>query len=711
MAQASSGQAVGAVPGDKPEVRVLIVGGGCAGVSAAWHLSELNASADHPARYRITLCESAPRLGGKGASTRDERGRILEHGLHIWLGFYENAFRMMRRCYDEVASVDDLGPLMHRHFDEAFFPEPQIGLAESRAGDEWLAWTGWFPPMPGLPGDPLVEGSNPFTLAGYLRRSLGLLKMLMQSEIAPPKGQGAGRSSLDEALDVGSSFDLRESPSVLVERLFALWRTGSLATVAGWLQAVTMLDVLLQQEAALPLANLRLLKFIHAWAAQSRKLLAGVAAIDPDLRRKTEIIDLTLTIVVGLLRDKVLLDPRGLDALNGIDCREWLRRHGATKTSLDSPFVLGLYDLAFAYPQGDRKRPQLAAGQALRGALRMFFTYRGAMFWRMRSGMGETVFSPLYRVLRRRGVEFRFQHNLRRADFEDDGDRLRLSTLHFEVPGDPDAVAARDPLDALGCWPHAPFDGGLRTPWIRRDTVDFDAVIMATGPLVLKATCGELLRRRPRWKRMCEDVRTVATRAAQFWLRPTLAELGWKRGPVVLSGFKPPFDTWADMTHALGSEARWRDRSGLTASSEAATLAYFCAVAPDDATPQSVRDHDAREFLERHAKALWPELSRRKAWLVGRDGKAKPGWAALGEQHFCANTQGSDRYTLSLPGTLESRISPLDDTVSNMTIAGDWTDCGFNEGCIEAATMSGMLACHAIAGAPDLEGIVGYHHP
>ena len=36
---------------------------------------------------------------------------------------------------------------------------------------------------------------------------------------------------------------------------------------------------------------------------------------------------------------------------------------------------------------------------ALRGALRMFFTYRGAMFWRMRSGMGDAVFAPLYKVL------------------------------------------------------------------------------------------------------------------------------------------------------------------------------------------------------------------------------------------------------------------------------------------------------------------------
>jgi hypothetical protein len=47
----------------------------------------------------------------------------------------------------------------------------------------------------------------------------------------------------------------------------------------------------------------------------------------------------------------------------------------------------------------------------------------------------------------------------------------------------------------------------------------------------------------------------------------------------------------------------------------------------------------------------------------------------------------------------------------NMTIAGDWTECSFNEGCIEAAVMSGMLASHAISGRPELDDIIGYNHP
>jgi uncharacterized protein with NAD-binding domain and iron-sulfur cluster len=71
----------------------------------------------------------------------------------------------------------------------------------------------------------------------------------------------------------------------------------------------------------------------------------------------------------------------------------------------------------------------------------------------------------------------------------------------------------------------------------------------------------------------------------------------------------------------------------------------------------------------------------------------------------------SDRYALSLPGSSQHRISPLDLTYDNLTVAGDWTDCGFNAGCVEAAVMSGKLAAHALSRRPPLHDIVGYDHP
>ncbi len=74
--------------------------------------------------------------------------------------------------------------------------------------------------------------------------------------------------------------------------------------------------------------------------------------------------------------------------------------------------VRGIYDLVFAYRDGQANRPSFAAGQALRGSFRMFFGYRGSFAYRMQAGMGDTVFAPYYEVLRTRGVKFEFFHRV-----------------------------------------------------------------------------------------------------------------------------------------------------------------------------------------------------------------------------------------------------------------------------------------------------------
>ena len=70
-----------------------------AGLSAAWRLSEPGWRDRFDS---ITVYQRGWRLGGKGASSRGPNGRIEEHGLHIWLGSYENAFGMLRECYAEL---------------------------------------------------------------------------------------------------------------------------------------------------------------------------------------------------------------------------------------------------------------------------------------------------------------------------------------------------------------------------------------------------------------------------------------------------------------------------------------------------------------------------------------------------------------------------------------------------------------------------------
>jgi uncharacterized protein with NAD-binding domain and iron-sulfur cluster len=253
---------------------------------------------------------------------------------------------------------------------------------------------------------------------------------------------------------------------------------------------------------------------------------------------------------------------------------------------------------------------------------------------------------------------------------------------------------------------------------------DFDFVILGVGLGAVPAVCGEILARDPRWRAMVDHVKTVATQAFQIWMESAMNELGWRDASIVVSGFAEPFDTWADMAHLIRHESWPRAPRAL---------AYFCSMLPDANAPhdRSQRDYPARRhaevrdsavrFLNRDVVKLWPEATGAPGqfrWdvLVDAGGAAEAisahdGARRFDSQFWTANVNPSDRYALSLPGSSAYRISPLDRTYDNLTIAGDWTDCGLNAGCVEAAVMSGRLAAHAIARSPGLEDIVGFDHP
>jgi len=74
-------------------------------------------------RYEVTVYQQGWRLGGKGASGRGIAGRIEEHGLHIWMGWYENAFRQMRDCYTELTGDRDA-------WQGAFAPAPLLAVTD-----------------------------------------------------------------------------------------------------------------------------------------------------------------------------------------------------------------------------------------------------------------------------------------------------------------------------------------------------------------------------------------------------------------------------------------------------------------------------------------------------------------------------------------------------------------------------------------------------
>src|SRR5437870_2399131 len=120
--------------------------------------------------------------------------------------------------------------------------------------------------------------------------------------------------------------------------------------------------------------------------------------------------DLAVAAARGMLVDGVVTE--GFHAVDRYDFRDWLERHHASKMACESAFVRAVYGLGFAFEDGDPERPRASAAAALLGLARLVFDYRGSLMWKMKFGMGDTIFAPLYEVLRRRKVEFKFFHRV-----------------------------------------------------------------------------------------------------------------------------------------------------------------------------------------------------------------------------------------------------------------------------------------------------------
>jgi uncharacterized protein with NAD-binding domain and iron-sulfur cluster len=184
--------------GDGP-IRVAILGGGAGAMAAAFALT---ATAEQRRKYRLTVYQQGWRLGGKGASGRNAAAgqRIEEHGLHIWLGFYENAFRLMRDCYAEW-QAPAASPV--RGFDDAFRPLDSLTVID-RLGDEndgpWDFWNVEFPRYPGSPGvDP-----SPYAISHWLERLVAWLGDRLAELIDHHRAAGAGRHPWLERLEGAS---------------------------------------------------------------------------------------------------------------------------------------------------------------------------------------------------------------------------------------------------------------------------------------------------------------------------------------------------------------------------------------------------------------------------------------------------------------------------------------------------------------------------
>jgi uncharacterized protein with NAD-binding domain and iron-sulfur cluster len=698
--------------------KVAILGGGVASIVAAFELTRPELGG----RYEVTVYQHGWRLGGKCASGRNKAQgqRIEEHGLHVWFGFYENAFRVMRDAYRELGRPPGQ-PLAT--WDEAFKPCDEIVLYESFKG----RWRGRpFKP----PRNTMLPGENDAlpsfwevvrTTLDYLLEHWTILRVT-SAKLPDPGDPFPIRLPLGVRLPaVGLPCGIDRLATDTLARFLPRELTSPDQAVAGALRMV-------EQRAASGLLDesdpTQWGFLFDAVAVFKRWLWRYVAKpnLDDDrIRLFFTMFDAASTMLAGIVEDDLV--KKGFDTVNDEELRDWLRRHGANKLTIEqSPFVRALYDMAFAYRDGDINKPDMAAGTALHDILRIFFTYRGAFAWKMQAGMGDTVFTPFYEVLKRREVCFKFFHWVSKLHLSADGKAIEKIDVVPQVTLKRERYEPLVDVDGLPSWPDRPKweqieeAATLRrrhtnlewepNPLNHRATTltrgkQFDIAVLGISVAGLRDICQELIEdphNKP-FGEMIANSHTVMTQAFQLWMRKPARALGWPfERDSIMTGYVEPLDTYADMSHLI-------DREHWKRGERVESVAYFCGVIDDQPgdTQKSVNERvkrNAIEYLKHDAKRIWPTAGRRGFdWNLLAGGR-NTGEARFDDQFWLGNYQPTERYVLTPEGSVKYRLRADQSGYDNLFLAGDWIKTGLDAGCVEAAAMSGMQAARAISGSP-----------
>lgn len=655
--------------------KIVILGGGPAGVAAAFWLT----APEQQDRYQVTLYAQGWRLGGKCASGRaaEHHDRIEEHGLHMLLGCYQNAFATIRTCYDEW-QPPPTSPI--QTWRDAFLPQRQFTLMETDGpGGSWAPWNfANLPQWPGEPGDQTVAdlaaaSSAPMVgprglilrLADWVENTVGVGKLVRKG---------------GDAVDA-----IREAVASPTEDHF-------------------------EQLARVKTANLQLQ--LALGSRRTKAILPAYAPRPLAMAQKTDrlliLANLGLAMAYGFLRDVFGRGEAGYDALNDQDFRAWLSSCYASDEALESAPIRAIYDLTFAFPGGDAEsiaNGSIAAGVTLRFAMEAAFGYRDAPVWKMAAAMGDTVFTPFYQVLQaRKSMSIQFFSRVTNLLAGNSGG---IAAIELSIQAQTADGGPYDPLvevNGLACWPNQPDwsqlkDGNvikganfeLSSCTISVGTLtltagkDFDIVILALPPAAIMHMQPSFVQGSSAWMTALNGSRSVATQSLQLWLEPTLSGLGWYLGPTVMTAFAEPYDSWGDMSQLLRRES-W---SGPNAPQ---TLGYFCGCMDVGSTPPTpnamlqLAINCANQWMAQSLQTLWPQYQS----------------SQIVDRYDLANYDFSDLYVQTpAGGNVASRFSSAEVAgFSNLYVVGDWTQTRFSGGCFESAIESAMLVSKTISGFP-----------
>jgi uncharacterized protein with NAD-binding domain and iron-sulfur cluster len=712
----------------QPE-KIVVLGGG---MSAMTTIFELTEQPNWQERYEITVYQLGWRLGGKGASGRGENGRIEEHGLHLWFGFYENAFNLMQRCFDAYQSLGLYPDSPIRQVSAAFTPQEAYEYEELIDG-QWLPWRMNFKVTPDLyPG-------NGERLLSIWEAMTQVIQWLHDRLLQLPYAEAGQGEQTSHFLDKhpwlrAGIHSLAAAEEAINSRLAeTVYTHGAQLLIAAHEVTQRLHPDPVNHQAIHHNLLTGLLDEFHTWL-QAHPALQATA--DTELRRLGILLELAVVHVKGLLADGVLF--HGLTPLNRTEYTAWLKQYGASPSVYGSALIRGMYDTAFCYKDGvatDENRT-VAAGTAIYGLLRMFLTYQGAIFFKMNAGMGDVIFAPLYAVLKARGVRFNFFHRVKNLGLSADKRAITRIDLARQVDLK-DPTTGYDPFvyyHNLPCWPSKPhYDQLVQgnalieqqielesfwTPWQDVDShvkleagQDFDKVVLGISLGAMRYICPELIAANERWAAMVNNLPTVMTQEFELWFNRSLAEMG-RTGPVpLMMGFAEPGDVWTDMSYLLPQEdwqGEQRPKSISYLGGTFRTPAHVPA-ASDHTYPEQARQQAMSlliSYLNQSARPIWPKGTRLNSpngldWRLLAAPTHETGASRVMAQWIRVNIDPSERHVQSPANTQQYRMKAGETGFERLYITGDWTDMGIlSFGCIEGAAIAGMLTARAISGQP-----------
>ncbi|MFL7837804.1 MAG: oxygenase MpaB family protein [Candidatus Promineifilaceae bacterium] len=750
---------------DKPEIeptgtvkmannrktKIAILGGGVSAMTTAF---EITSAPNWQDNYEVTVYQMGWRLGGKGASGRNAAiaNRVEEHGFHFWWGFYDNAFNLMQRCHEELGR--SMGEPLAT-WDEAFKPF-DVSVAHYKFGGQWHSYPMVFPRNDLTPGQDL---DRPYpTPAEYLCL---LLEQLYQ-DVRNSK-LGAMEIELPGSVKAVTRLPWWKKLIKEVEKDLGVVANNAGAVLLGIASRLACQSF----GKRFGLSSSVRYEIVDALLAA---LIMGLwQSVRDDVEKETDFetyiawcsADYAVAIVRGLIKDDIV--EQGYDVINHLDFREWLRLHGASEVTLKSSTVRNVYDMVFAYE--DARTPNIEAGTILRILLRSLFTYKGAYLWRMEAGMGDTIFGPIYQVLKNRGVEFKFFHRVDKLKLAPDGSHVQAIEIGRQVSiKDGKPYEPLTPVKQLPCWPNEPLYNQIVegdalkerievagqsvpkfnlesfwTPWEDAEKItleygkDFDLVILGASLGSIPYLCSDMLqaegRKWDKWRNMVAHVKTVQTQAFQLWLKPDTAGMGWslwRLGMMGSDGYDigdDLVDSWADLSHLIIRES-WPEDQNVN------HIGYLVSVLTAAGELPDPSDHDfpwqqfervkmnSLQFLNGYVRPLWPKAAGSPDhpdglnWDLLVDLQEREGEGRFDGQFWRANIDPSEHYVISVAGSSQHRLKTDETGCHNFYITGDWIKNGANAGFVDSAVASGMQTAQVLTkrllGQPTPKQIYGW---